>query len=197
MRKTRLLWWSMNVVVIACLTACTTLQGKVQAGVYTSPDGEFSVMVPPILDVETSDGVVGPAKRFVDFSMGPYWTAEGAYSVEWYKLDKPYATDADFIAETRKVLPSLVTHSQNQSFKPLQTDELQVNGRAAVRLVARGVTDNTDAYWIATSIDFGDRVAVALLVVPAKSDRESGPADAASAPAWGFYPAFTASITRH
>jgi len=184
-------------MLLSCLSACTTLQGRVQDAVYTSPDGEFSVMVPPILDVETTDGVVGPAKRFVDFSMGPYWTAEGAYSVEWYKLDKPYVTDADFVKDTRELLPSLVTHSLNQSFKPLRTEELQVNGHVAVRLVAQGVSDHTDAYWIATSIDFGDRIAVALLLVPVKSDRDNGPVDAASAPAWGFYPAFTASITRH
>jgi hypothetical protein len=182
---------------LSCLSGCATLQGRVQDGIYTSPGGEFSVMVPQILDVETTDGVVGASKRFVDFSMGPYWTAEGSYSVEWYKLDKPYPTDAAFVMETRQLMPTLVKDSLNPSFEPLQTDELKVNGHAAVRLVARGVIGKTDAYWMATSIDLGDRIAVALLLIPVKPDADARPIDPASLPGWGFYPAFTGSITRH
>ena len=29
--------------LLACLSACTTLQGKEANGIYISPDGEFSV----------------------------------------------------------------------------------------------------------------------------------------------------------
>ncbi|HEY3644102.1 MAG TPA: hypothetical protein VGM16_02080 [Gammaproteobacteria bacterium] len=184
--------------LLACLSACSSLQGKQVNGVYTSPDGEFSVMVPRVLDVETTDGVVGPSKRFVDFSMGPYWTAEGAYSVEWYKLGKLYATDADFIKDTREFLPSLVADSVNPSFKPQQTEDIQVNGHPAVRLVAEGVDGGIDAYWVATSIDFGDRIAISIMLVPKRDEpRYYGPPSSDAAPLYGSYPAFTNSITRH
>lgn len=188
-----------SVGLLAGLIACTTLQGKEAGGIYTSPDGEFSVKVPPIMDEETTDGVVGAQKRYVDFTMGAgYWMAEGGYSVEWYKLDKPYTSDADFIKATQEFLPALVTHSLNASFKPLDTTTLQVNGRVAVRLVAEGVRDNIDAYWVATSIDFGDRIAISLLLVPKQDPPQYwGPVSAAAAPLYGDYPAFTDSITRH
>ena len=183
--------------LLASLSACTTLQGKVADGTYTSPDGEFSVMVPRILDVETTDGVVGSSKRFVDFSMGPYWTAEGAYSVEWYKLDKPYADPAAFIAETRKFLPVLVKKSLGDSFAAVLTQDTQVDGHPAVCVVADGEQGSTPAYWVATSIDFGDRVGIALLLVAKPSEHQSGPAEPADAPNWGFYQAFTKSLIRH
>lgn len=184
--------------LLTCLAGCSTLQGHEAGGIYTSPDGEFSVMIPRVLDEETTDGVAGTDKRYVDFSTGGYyWMIDGGYSVEWYKLSKPYTVDADFIKDTRQFLPSLMTHSLNLSFKPLDTQEFQVNGHAAVRLVAEGVKDNIDAYWVATSIDLGDRVAVSLLLVPKKTPKDNKPASTGEVAAWGDYPAFTQSITRH
>jgi hypothetical protein len=185
--------------LLACLAGCTTLQGKLEGHSYTSPDGEFSVKVPnPMFGSDATDGLGGPDKRYVDFAFGGYWMAEGGYSVEWYKLDKPYAADADFIKATREFLPSLMTHSLNPSFKPLDIQELQVNGHAAVRLVAEGMKDSIDAYWVATSIDFGDRIAISLLLIPKQHEPQySGPPSGDAAPLYGDYPAFTDSIVRH
>jgi hypothetical protein len=155
-------------------------------------------MVPRVLDEETNDGAIGTGKRYVDFSTGgAYWMVDGGYSVEWYKLEKPYANDDAFIEETKHVLPTLGAKPMGDSFKPLSTDVLQVNGRAAVRVVAECVHDKIDTYWVATSIDFGDRVAVSLLLIPKKTPKDNRPASGDEAAAWGDYPAFTQSITRH
>jgi len=95
--------------LLPLLSACSSLQGQEINGIYTAPDAEFRVMVPPILDVETTDGKIGTSKEFVDFVTGHgYWMAQGGYSLEWYKLDHGYDNDTKFYADTAEFLQHLV-----------------------------------------------------------------------------------------
>lgn len=181
--------------LMSLLPACSTLQGKESNGHYVAPDNEFSVMIPPVLDVDCSDGKVGPSKEYVDCSMGnAYWMVDGGYSVEWYRLEHPFDSDTAFLAETTKVLPSLVKGGPAPGFSVIQTHTLTINGRAAYQIVARGIKDKIDSFCIATSIDFGKRIAVAYLLIPVKSDRGKGPVDADQAVTWGYYSKFVDSI---
>lgn len=181
--------------LLSLLSACSTLRGKESDGVYVAPDSEFSLMIPPILDVECSDGKVGPSKEYVDCATGKaYWMAAGGYSVEWYRLERPFDSDTAFLTETKKILPSLVTGGTAPGFSVVQTRVLTINGRATYQIVARGNKDNIDSFCIATSIDFGKRIAVAYLLIPVKSDRYNGPVDADQAATWGYYSKFVDSI---
>ena len=183
--------------VLACLSACTILQGHEADGIYTSPDGEFSVTEPRIGAEKVVDGSFGTGNRYVDFSMDGFWMAAGLYSVEWYKLGKPYADDAAFVAAAKDSLPKEVAHDYGESFKPVATEVTQVNGRVAVRVVAEGVRDKLDAYWVATAINFGDRVALVMLLAPKNTPQQAGPASSSEAVSWHDYPAFIRSVTRH
>lgn len=183
---------------LACLTACTTLQGKVADGVYTSPDGEFSVMEPRVGTAgKVVDGTFGPRNRYVDFSMDGFWMAAGLYSIEWYKLDKPYEDSAHFVAVAKDSLPKEVAKDYGDSFKMVDTEVTRVNGHTAVRVVAEGVRDKLDAYWVAMAIDFGDRIAVVMLLAPKDTPQQRGPASSSEAVSWHDYPAFIQSVTRH
>ncbi len=184
--------------LLACLTGCSTiLQGHEAGGIYTSPDGEFSVMAPRIGAEQIVDGSFGANNRYVDFSMDGFWMASGLYSVEWYKLDKPYADDAHFVEVAKDSLPKEVARDFGESFKPVETEVTQVNGRTAVRVVAEGVRDKLDAYWVGTAINFGDRVALVTLLAPKDTPQQRGPASRSEAVSWHDYPAFINSITRH
>lgn len=186
---------SIVLVLMSLLSACSTLQGKESNGLYIAPDSEFSVMIPPVLDVECSDGKVGPSKEYVDCSTGnAYWMAAGGYSVEWYRLEHPFDSDTAFLAETTKILPSLVTGGPAPGFSVVQTRTFTINGHTAYQIVARGNKDNIDSFCIATSIYFGKRIAVAYLLIPIKTDRYSGPVDADQAATWGYYSKFVDSI---
>jgi hypothetical protein len=183
--------------LLACLSACSMLQGHEADGVYTSPDGEFSVMAPHIGAEKIVDGSFGTNNRYVDFSMDGFWMAAGLYSVEWYKLDKSYADEAHFVEAAKDSLPKEAAHDFGESFKPVETEVTQVNGHAAFRLVAEGMHDKLDAYWVATAINFGDRVALVALLAPKDTPQQRGPASSSEAVSWHDYPAFIQSIIRH
>lgn len=181
--------------VASLLCACSTLQGQVKDSIYTPPDGEFAVMVPPILDVSVTDGKVGLNKQFVDFVTGDgYWMAHGGYSLEWYRLDHAYDDNTKFLADTSQFFPNLVKAEAGKSFSIVHTSTFTINGRAAYQAIARGIKDKLDAFWVGTSINFGNRVAVAMLVIPAKNNNQPGPMTAEQTAAWGFYPKFIDSI---
>lgn len=181
--------------LLSSLSACSTLKGKQSGGLYTAPDAEFSVIIQPIVDVDCSDGKVGPSKEYVDCATGSsYWMIEGGCSVEWYRLERPFDSNSAFLAQTTQILPSLVTHGAATGFSVIQTRVLTVNGRAAYQIVARGTKDKVDAFCVATSIDFGTRIAVAYLLIPINSSSYHGPTDADQAAAWGSYPKFVDSI---
>lgn len=191
----------LRVLAIATLAlllhACSTLQGQTKDGIYTAPDAEFTVMVPPIIGVASTDGKLGPHKEFVDFVTGSgYWMAQGGYSLEWYKLDHAYDNDAKFYADTSKILPSLVKAEEGTTFSIIHTSTFTVNGHAAYQAIARGIKDKLDAYWVGTSINFGNRIALAMLVVPAENSHQPGPGvnNAIQAATWGYYPKFIDSI---
>lgn len=185
--------------VALLLCACSTLQGQVKENIYTAPNGEFTVMVPPILDVSVTDGKIGLNKQFVDFVTGDgYWMAQGGYSLEWYKLDHAYDDDTKFVADTSRFFPNLVKAEAGKSFSIVHTSTFTINGHTAYQAVARGVKDKLDAFWVGTSINFRNRVAVAMLIIPVKTNSQPkpgpGPTSAEQAAAWGFYPKFIDSI---
>jgi hypothetical protein len=188
--------FSIGVVVVLALAGCSTLQGREADGIYTSPDGEFSVAVPQVLDVAATDGAVGASKRFVDFATGGvYWTAEGGYSVEWYKLDKPYTSDDKFYSDTAEFLPKMVKAEFGADFTVLQANAIKVNGRSAYQVIARGTKDHADAFWVCTAVDFDNRIGLVMLMVPVQHDANShGAATPAAALAWPRYPGFVDSL---
>ncbi len=156
----------------AWLSGCATLKGTFNSGLYISPGGEFLVKSPDLLDMSVVDGQVGDGKYFVDFTVGKgFWMADGYYSVEWYKLDKPSLTNKEFLETTKSFMPSYVKNTFGALFGIMQEKEVNINGRAGYQVTAQGKKDGILAYLVATSINFDNRVAIGIVAVSRENNK--------------------------
>ncbi len=150
------------------ITGCTSLKGTFENGVYVSPDSEFFVEAPNLIALNVQDGRVGDSKYFVDFVIGKYYWTGGGYSAVWYKLDKPFESDLEFLDQTKTFLPSYVNGTVGEGvglFKVSEEREIEVRGKKAYQVVATGSKDRIPAYFVATSINFGDRAAIGQVLI--------------------------------
>ena len=183
--------------VAALLTAgCSSVETGVSHGVFTSSDGQFSVAVPPIDSIQSREGVIG-GNPYVDFAQGEgEWMSAGGYSVYSLTPPSPYTSDEAFYTDAARLVPPLSRDYADGYFTQVQSSRIQSGGYPAWQMVAKGGKDGVDGYWVATAVDYGDRLAVVMLIAPMKSADFDGPTSPQAALTWSDYPAFLASLKR-
>jgi hypothetical protein len=183
-------------LVMSLAAGCSSVEPGVSQGVFTSSEGQFSVAVPPIQGMHAREGVIA-GNPYVDFAQGEgEWMSVGGYSVYWITPPSPYASDEAFYADVARLVLPLSRDYADGYFTPVQDSRIQSGGHPAWQVVTRGGRDSINAYWVATAVDFGDRVGVVMLTVAMKSADYDGPASPQAALTWGDYPAFLASLKR-
>ena len=197
---------SAGVVALLLLASCSTasaMSGQVQKNRYLDPTGEFSVELPPVVDLNIEDGE-NPALSlsWVNFVTGKgYWMfPTGAYMLEWHQ-DWPQETQAvptieHFYRNIESLLPEylMVSMKPRGSFEKVSGRREFIGDYPAYRFVARGELDGLSAVWAGTWISFGDRVAVASMLKRIEDDQLDRPPE--DLIPWKSLDGFCASVQR-
>ncbi len=192
-----------SVVALLLFASCSTMSmsGQVENNRYFDPMGEFSVELPPVVDLDIADGE-NPEFSWVDFVTGKgYWMfPTGAYTLEWYR-DWPLGTEVastteHFYQSTELLLPEYLKNNMQPrgSFEKVSGRREFIGDYPAYRFVARGELDGLSAVRAGTWIFFKDRLAIASMVKKIEDNQLDRPLE--SLIPWESLDRFCASVQR-
>ncbi len=173
-------------ISLACisLTACSTVNGTLQNGRYTSASKQLSVNVPALAEVSPQDLDTGNYTTVAFTSGKYYWMMDGQYVVDSIKPTKKF----DLAKELPITMKRIIKDEKQADLKIEQCKHINIHSSAAYQCIGKLTVNTVPAIYVGTSFMMNGRVVNVFGLEPTMVDGKP------SSFHWGRYSGMINSI---